>query len=57
MPIDLEGTYECGPFGGFDATDISLVYLAGVYIDPNPPTLSLQYFIMIDEILIVYFNS
>ena len=48
----LEGTYKCGLLTAeFDASDQSLVYLAGLYMDPNPSTYTIEYFIMLDRAL------
>ena len=50
--VYLEGSHQCGPhFGDFDATDESLVYLAGIFMDQNPFNVSIEYLIMVDRVL------
>ena len=50
--VYLEGSHQCGPhFGDFDATDESLVYLAVIFMHPNPFSVSVEYLIMVDRVL------
>jgi hypothetical protein len=47
----MEGSYQCGTNSAtFDATDESLCYLSGLYLDPNPNGL-ISYYTIIDRIL------